>query len=175
MSKKPSRYFAKLKNSKAEAAPVDIETLGPSRYAVTLNGVRHEVEARRTASGALSMLVDTTSHTLDVRDDGEFLQVFVDGDPLRIEVADERRWVLRDVKQAGGADGRQTMSAPMPGKIIKVFVKPGDAVTEGQGLVVIEAMKMENELKSPKAGKVLEVSAVEGSSVENGAKLLVVE
>ena len=55
----------------------------------------------------------------------------------------------------------------MPGKVVKVFVKLGDEVKEGQGLVVVEAMKMENELKSPKAGKVVEVFAKEGSAVEN--------
>jgi biotin carboxyl carrier protein len=63
----------------------------------------------------------------------------------------------------------------MPGKVVKVLVKLGDEVKEGQGLVVVEAMKMENELKSPKAGKVVELLAKEGSTVENNAKLVVVE
>jgi biotin carboxyl carrier protein len=63
----------------------------------------------------------------------------------------------------------------MPGKVVKVLVKVGDEVKEGQGLVVVEAMKMENELKSPKAGKVVEVLAKEGATVENNAKLVVVE
>ena len=78
---------------------------------------------------------------------------------------------------AGGfsAEGRQVICAPMPGKIVKVLVKAGDEVQEGQGLVVVEAMKMENELKSPKAGKVVELTAKEGTTVENNAKLVVVE
>jgi biotin carboxyl carrier protein len=65
--------------------------------------------------------------------------------------------------------------APMPGKIVHVLVRLGDQVQEGQALVVIEAMKMENELKSPKAGKVAEILAIEGSAVEKNAKLMVVE
>jgi biotin carboxyl carrier protein len=63
----------------------------------------------------------------------------------------------------------------MPGKVVKVLVKVGDEVKEGQGLVVVEAMKMENELKSPKAGKVVELPAKEGTAVEINAKLVVVE
>jgi biotin carboxyl carrier protein len=63
----------------------------------------------------------------------------------------------------------------MPGKVVRVLVGLGDEVKENQGLVVVEAMKMENELKSPKAGKVVELLAQEGSAVEKNAKLLVVE
>jgi biotin carboxyl carrier protein len=73
------------------------------------------------------------------------------------------------------AAGAQQIVAPMPGKIVKVLVKVGDPVTARQGLVVVEAMKMENELRSPKDGRVTEVLAVEGMSVEAGRPLAVVE
>ena len=63
----------------------------------------------------------------------------------------------------------------MPGKVVKIFVKVGDEVPEGHGLVVVEAMKMENELKSPRAGKVTEVLVKEGMTVDNGAPLVIVE
>ena len=63
----------------------------------------------------------------------------------------------------------------MPGKIVKVLVKPGDAVEARQGVVIVEAMKMENELRSPKAGTVSEVRVAEGASVEAGAILVIVE
>ena len=62
----------------------------------------------------------------------------------------------------------------MPGKVLRVLVEAGAGVTLGQALVVLEAMKMENELKSPKAGKITELHAVEGAAVESGAKLAVV-
>ncbi len=71
--------------------------------------------------------------------------------------------------------GKVVVTAPMPGKVVRVLVTPGAQVAEGQGLVVVEAMKMENELKSPKAGTVIEVFAKEGSTVEANAKLLTVE
>jgi biotin carboxyl carrier protein len=76
---------------------------------------------------------------------------------------------------AAQAAGTQQVLAPMPGKVVKVLVKPGDEVKARQGLVVVEAMKMENELRSPKDGRVREVLVAEGASVEAGRPLVVVE
>jgi acetyl/propionyl-CoA carboxylase alpha subunit len=74
-----------------------------------------------------------------------------------------------------GGPGVQRVLAPMPGRVVRVLVKPGDDVALRQGLVVVEAMKMENELGSPKAGRVKEVAVEEGASVEAGRLLVVVE
>jgi biotin carboxyl carrier protein len=71
--------------------------------------------------------------------------------------------------------GPQRVTSPMPGKIVKVLVKAGDEVKARQGLVVVEAMKMENELRAARDGRVREVTAVEGRSVDAGAVLLVIE
>jgi biotin carboxyl carrier protein len=76
---------------------------------------------------------------------------------------------------AAQAAGTQQVLAPMPGKVVKILVKAGDEVKARQGLVVIEAMKMENELRSPKDGRVSEVHVAEGASVEAGRLLVVVE
>jgi biotin carboxyl carrier protein len=76
---------------------------------------------------------------------------------------------------ATAATGEQRVVAPMPGRVVRVLVKPGDAVEARQGLIVVEAMKMENELTSPKAGKVKEVAVSEGGSVEAGRLLVIVE
>ena len=86
---------------------------------------------------------------------------------------DRRRNVRHGVADAD-RPGEQRVLAPMPGRIVRVLVKPGDEVALRQGLVVVEAMKMENELKSPKAGKITELLAIEGAAVESGAKLAVV-
>jgi biotin carboxyl carrier protein len=77
----------------------------------------------------------------------------------------------------GGAQaaGAQQVLAPMPGKVVKVLVKAGDEVKARQGLVVVEAMKMENELRSPKDGRVSQVLVTEGASVEAGRLLIMVE
>jgi biotin carboxyl carrier protein len=77
--------------------------------------------------------------------------------------------------EVAGAAGEQRILAPMPGKVLRVLVQPGQDVAARQPLVVVEAMKMENELSSPRAGRVKEVTAVEGQSVEAGRILIVVE
>jgi biotin carboxyl carrier protein len=74
-----------------------------------------------------------------------------------------------------GTEGRQSIVAPMPGRVVRVLVKPGDRISVGQGVVIVEAMKMENELRSPKDGVVREVKTIEGTAVEAGAVLVVIE
>jgi biotin carboxyl carrier protein len=85
----------------------------------------------------------------------------------------------RRAAQASGAgpaaQGVQRILAPMPGRVVRLLVQVGDEVAARQGLIVVEAMKMENELKSPKAGRVREIGVVEGASVESGRLLVVVE
>ena len=115
------------------------------------------------------------------------MMVHVDGQPVPVAVAPLRpAWGARGrgPGQGSGAAagsstalgrGPQRITAPMPGKIVKVLVKPGDSVDARQALVIVEAMKMENELRSQKAGTVSEVRVMEGASVEAGAILVIVE
>jgi biotin carboxyl carrier protein len=168
------RYFAKLQGQK-EAVPVDIEHLGGTQYRLTVHDKQYTVDALTLDHGAVSMLVDGTSYGVEFDEQGDDVLVMVRGQVNRIDVADERRLRLRAGSAAFSVEGKQVIAAPMPGKVVKVLVKVGDEVKEGQGLVVVEAMKMENELKSPKAGKVTELFAKEGSTVENNAKLVAVE
>jgi biotin carboxyl carrier protein len=168
------RYYAKLQGQK-EAVPVDIEHLGGTQYRLTLHDKTHLVDALKLDHGAVSMLVDGTSYPVEFEENGDEVNVLVRGQVSRVDVADERRLRLRAGSAGFSVEGKQVINAPMPGKVVKVLVKLGDEVKEGQGLVVVEAMKMENELKSPKAGKVVELLAKEGTTVENNAKLVVVE
>jgi biotin carboxyl carrier protein len=87
-----------------------------------------------------------------------------------VELRDPRRW--RRTGYSIEAEGPQEIVAPMPGKIVKVLVTEGQEVKRGQGLLVIEAMKMQNELRAPRAGRVERVSMAEGQGVESGARLL---
>jgi biotin carboxyl carrier protein len=97
----------------------------------------------------------------------------VNGRPIAIEVFDPRS--LRARKGGGAAQGRLQIAASMPGKVVRVLVSQGDSVEAGQGLVVVEAMKMQNEMKSPKAGRVVEVKTSPDAAVVAGEVLLVVE
>ena len=97
----------------------------------------------------------------------------IEGHRLEIEVRDPRRWSR---KTAGaGSDAVQSILSPMPGKVIRVLAAPGDPVVPGQGIVVVEAMKMQNELKSNRTGQVLTVSAKEGATVTAGELLATIE
>ena len=73
------------------------------------------------------------------------------------------------------SEGRQQLTAPMPGKVVRVLLEPGDEVAAGQGVVVVEAMKMQNEIKSPKAGRVIEIRVTEGATVTANQVLAIVE
>lgn len=100
--------------------------------------------------------------------------VMVNGMRHAFEVTDPRS--LKGRKGAGaGADGPRAVKAPMPGRVVRVLVMPGDTVAEHQGVVVIEAMKMQNELKSPKAGRIGRVSVAVGDTVGAGDVLAMVE
>jgi biotin carboxyl carrier protein len=108
------------------------------------------------------------------RSNGERI-VYVDGLAVTLSVADPREHFVRRRGIASADAGPRSVVSPMPGRIVKVLVREGEAVTAQQGLVVVEAMKMENELRAPRAGTVSAVKIAEGMSVERGAILIVVE
>jgi biotin carboxyl carrier protein len=157
---------------------VAIEQTVAGRFRVSVDGRSRELDAARTGSYGLS-LIDSpsgTSHDVQVtpgtRPDerlvslrGRTVGVMLNGRRSRHGAADA----------TGAADGEQAVTAPMPGRVVRLLVGAGDDVTVRQGLVVVEAMKMENELRSPKAGRVKEVSVTAGASVEAGRVLLVIE
>jgi biotin carboxyl carrier protein len=98
------------------------------------------------------------------------MSVKVDGASIPVGLRDPRR----SRRAHAAADGPVRVVAPMPGKIVRLLVAPGEAVAVRQGLVVVEAMKMENELRAPRAGTVSEVAVQEGAVVELGAVLVTI-
>ena len=144
-------------------------------YRVVIGDREMELDAVHLEGSAVSLIAGTRSYRCDI-DPGKNGQigVLVGETVYPLEILDERRLRMRRAAGKFTLEGPQRVDAPMPGKVTRVLVKVGDEVQEGQGLVVVEAMKMENELKSPKAGKITELHAVEGAAVESGAKLVVV-
>ena len=94
---------------------------------------------------------------------------------IPLELLDERKLRMRRVAGKFTVEGAQAVAAPMPGRVAKLLVEAGDEVKAGQALVVLEAMKMENELRSPKDGKVAEVLVREGQAVDAQTKLCTIE
>jgi acetyl/propionyl-CoA carboxylase alpha subunit len=130
--------------------------------------------------------VQSGTSTYSVIEDGKQFEAIVDergthgfdvlvgGRLFHLDVVDERTRLLASTAK-GAAAGRLTVEAEMPGKVVKVSLAAGQPVREGQGVVVVEAMKMENEILSPMDGIVTEIPVSEGQTVETGAVLFVVE
>jgi biotin carboxyl carrier protein len=128
------------------------------------------VDARMLQAGVMSLVVDGRQYRCVLDGDG----VVIGGRRFAFEVDDPRS--LQGRRGAGaGAAGPRALKAPMPGRVVRVLVGVGDEVVEGQAIMVIEAMKMQNELKSPKAGRVVRVAAGVGDTVGAGDVLAVVE
>ncbi len=133
----------------------------------------HIVDSRVTDLGLSLAFEDgrIADAAVTARPNGEFLIQFP-GVDVPVVVDGRRR---RSGPLAGAGKGEQRITAPMPGRVLRVLVKPGDEVAARQGLVVVEAMKMENELRASRAGRVRDVAVTEGTSVESGRLLVVVE
>jgi biotin carboxyl carrier protein len=132
-------------------------------------GPERSAQVEMPEPGVYSVLMDGCSYEASVTSTPAGLVVVIDGYRFEIDARDPRRLARR----AGGrgAEGVQTIAAPMPGKVVRVLATAGDAVEAGQGLVVVEAMKMQNEMKAPRAGKVLSLPAREGATVAAGEVL----
>ena len=142
------------------------------RYIAVLSGREIEVDVRESGPHAMSLLVGSRSHEIALeRVEGGY-RVAIDGDVLDVSLLEAARGTAAP-RRASGATAR--VQAPMPGKIVRVLADPGDEVAAGQGLVVMEAMKMENEIRAPRAGRVKEAPVREGQAVETGALLVLLE
>ena len=145
------------------------------RFVVVLDGREWTIDAAPIDSHTMSLLVGDTSHEVTMSTDpvtGQ-LAVAVGGVRLTAALNGHRRSGRKD--DGGSSDsGPQRLVAPMPGKVVRVLVSPGETVLSRQALVVIEAMKMENELCAARDGVVAEVHAREGQSVNAGTLLVVV-
>jgi biotin carboxyl carrier protein len=154
---------------------VEIEETGKSIYRISVDGNEFWVDGKKTGRTNFSLIVDNRSFEIEVDPNGDEYRVLVDGRNYHVNLIDERRVRAGGGQAHGGIQGRQKVSVPMPGKVTAVLVAEGDKVEKGQGLVIVEAMKMENEVRSPIAGEVKEINVKQGDTVEGGAALLVVE
>ena len=150
-------------------------TGGEGRYRLTVGEDVWDVDARLTAQGIYSLLIGGVSYVADVVDREGTCLVDVMGEAYEVLVEEQTRWIIRTRGGAAGGGHGQTVRAPMPGKITHVAVRAGDRVQAGDTLVVIEAMKMENEFKASAAGTIAEIRVSPGQAVNPGDVLVVLE
>ena len=146
-----------------------LPTASDAEWTYTLGSQSGTLTAVEVEPGTYSILLNGKSY--DVRTGGTWAEVA--GRRTEVQLIDPRN---------GGANGRTsqrsgqaTLKAPMPGKVVRILVKEGDAVEAAQGLIVVEAMKMQNEMKAPRAGIVRSIKTSEGKTVTAGEALLVIE
>ncbi len=153
---------------------VSVEEAGAGQYRVSIDGQNHLVDAQQVMPRLWNILYGAVSHEVDVQKRDDDFEVLIEGDCYKFTLMNEqRRTVMRAAGK--GAAGKAMVTSPMPGKVVKLLVIEGEEVKTDQGVIVVEAMKMENELKSAVSGKVKEIFVKEGEIVESGAKLLLVE
>jgi biotin carboxyl carrier protein len=129
-------------------AAADIVEVEPGIYSVLLDGCSYEVAVTGT-------------------------EVDINGLRLNVELEDPRKW--NPAASTRKSSGKEAVKAPMPGKVVRVLVSEGDEVVAGQGLLVVEAMKMQNEMKAPRAGRILSIAVKEHEPVTAGSVLLTIE
>ncbi len=148
LERKDDRWRIALDGQSVDADAVEI---APNTFSILLRGQSHEIRVTPSPNGTLT------------------LQTGID--EFTAEVIDPRAWSGRR-HTAVETEGRQQIVAPMPGKVVRILVKTGDTVEAGQGLLVVEAMKMQNEIRSPKSGVVESLLAEEGQAVNAGEVLV---
>lgn len=150
-------------------------------FTVLVDGESRRVDAARVDARTLSLIVEDgvrlcRTYEVTIAPDpasGDLL-VYVGAIPVPVGLNSRRRWGRRDDASASGT-GPDRITAPMPGKIVRVLVQTGEAVRARQPVVVVEAMKMENELHAGRDGRVAEIHAREGMSVDAGKLLIVIQ
>ncbi len=143
---------------------------------IFVDGTPHQVQQEPFSPNASSLLIGNRSHEVVVVGNREGLyEVVISGEKHEVLVQDELTYRVAQAQEAAAANmGEVTIKSPMPGLIIDVPVAVGDKVTKGQTLIILESMKMENELKSPRDGIVLKIETETGASVEKGQNLVAV-
>jgi biotin carboxyl carrier protein len=123
--------------------------------------------------GVYSVLLDGRSYEARAEPGEDCAWITIRGHRFRVAITDPRRWSQRAARPPG--QDRENVIASMPGKIVRVLVKAGESVAAGQGILVVEAMKMQNEMKTRRGGMVVTVAVREGETVAAGAILATIE
>lgn len=165
-------YIATLGDKRHKIEVQELE--GDHLYRIVIDDSERIVDGRQLSAHMYSLLVDDQSFTIDVTAKDDDYTVSCEGKTFQVRLLDERRAARPGESHAGGAGGKEVRSF-MPGKVIQVLVAVGDAVEKDQGVLIIEAMKMENEVQTSAAGTVKSIHVATGQAVESGELLIELE
>ncbi len=163
------KYTALLNGDERE---IEITPLDEHRFRVTVDGVTHEADVRDCEADAISLLIDNRSYDLSYSFTDDSLELNFWNQYFNMDILDERKLRMRRVKSEMLTSGPETVLSSMPGKIVRVLVSPGDEVEPGAGIIIMEAMKMENEISCKNAGIIKSVHVSAGDTVEKDVILL---
>ena len=166
------KYTAILNEQERE---LEVVQLDDHQFRVTVDGTPHEVDARNCGPDLLSILVDNVSHDISYSQSDVNVQLNFRNRQFDIEVLDERRMRMRRVRSELDMSGPEIIKTSMPGKVVKVLAEQGQEVEPGTGVIIIEAMKMENEIQCRNGGVVTAIHAAAGQAVESGVVLMEIE
>ena len=164
------RYFVNLDPTDAKPIEVDLTEKPGGALEVAVNGRKVEVDVV-AIGGSLSVRVDGRMVDLTTEGQPPELGAIANGHRAYVRVESERQRAASAAKKSGGGGSAKLVKSPMPGRVVKLLVAAGAEVEAGQTLCVIEAMKMENEVKAKAAGRVIDVHVKEGATVEGNAKI----
>lgn len=163
-----------VSEKKGETKTVGLVEISENQFEITIDGRTVHVDAAKSGKTIYSIIEDGKQFEVIIDENGAHgFDVLVASQLFHLEARDERSRLLASSAKAV-VTGPQRVDAEMPGKVVKIVAPVGTAVTEGQGVVILEAMKMENEIKSPVEGTITELGVSEGQTVESGALLFVV-
>jgi biotin carboxyl carrier protein len=147
------------------------------RVYANVDGREYELEAHQRSSTVMLRTADGKifdCRVENISSSGQPIEVFVGARRYTLKLTDPKR-LRAAAAVSGNADGATRIVAPMPGKVVRVLVEPGAQVEAGAGVIVVEAMKMQNEMKAPKTGTVVAINAAVGATVNGGDVLAVIE
>jgi len=149
-------------------------TLAEGAAQLSFGGATREARVSEPEPGMFTVIINDRVYRCALEESpGGGAEVVVNGKRIPVAARDKKH--MRGQVGAAAASGQVKLSAPMPGKVVRVLLNAGDEVAARQGVLVVEAMKMQNEVQSPKAGKIAEIKVSEGQTVNAGDVLAVIE
>jgi pyruvate carboxylase subunit B len=160
------KYLTIINNKQFE---IEIQRDG----SVLVNGARHDVDFLNLGGSLYSVIQDTRSKELAIEGNQADIEVLMEGKLYEVKVLDQRALLMAQ-RKGGLMAGSGEVHSPMPGLIVEVMVNVGDMVEQGATVVILESMKMQNELKAPRDGRIQTISCQAGQTVEKGTLLVII-